>query len=196
VLASGDVLIRTSEHSSVLISVVPSQHRSSTTITNTITDKFFVESRRIPSRPVLSGTQWFKGETIITSSQLESLLRSPSSSTSQRRESTKTAESQISASIINHNLLPFTVPTSPTSNSQDRLKQTPQDLQYTAPHRGRTHGGYDPSRYVYRQFTEGVDSIGDAVDNYVSDVNKRVQESIKGAKEDLVRGVIKSKFGV
>lgn len=181
VLASGDVLLRTSATSSSLLSIVqaPSKPQSKPV--------FFNEQRLMPQRPILQGTQSAFKQT-LTSSQLNSIL----SSSSPRRVS-KTPESQIAAKIINTQ--PSLFSSSSTSTSSSTTSNN-NDLSYTAPHRHRYTPGYDPSRYIAHQWNAGLDSLGETMDGYVQGANDRLKESVKGMKEDMVKGVIKSKFGL
>ncbi|KAH3679966.1 hypothetical protein WICMUC_000709 [Wickerhamomyces mucosus] len=178
VLPSGDVAVRISENHAKLINIV------GTNITHS-DDILFNDRKSIPSRPNIGTVQWFKGSPIINNNDLDRII------SGDRRAKPKTVESEYASKILINR--PLSSHLSPSSSSSPNLNS--DEFSYAKPVRKRTQGGYDPTKYVIRSFQNGIESVEESFNEYANNASQSMNESISQAKTDLVKGIVKSKFG-
>lgn len=176
VLSSGDVLVRLNESEAELISIIGSGKQ----LHHSQTDKLFNERMKIPYRPTIGTAQWIKGTTLISYHDLDLLIGGE-----KRPKSKFTEESEISRGNVTL-IAPLN---SPKNEIED-------EFAYTKPVRKRQAGGYDPSRYLIHQFQNGVDSIEESFNDYANNASQSMNETIGSAKKDLVKSLVRSKFGI
>lgn len=127
--------------------------------------------RRIPHRPQIGTAQWLKGTTLMGYEDLDTLIGG-------RRSGAKTKESELANGDVTVN-----------NNTED-------EFAYSKPVRGRQFGGYDPSRAIWRSVQDSYDSVEESINEYANQASASMNESIGDVKKDLVKGLIRSKFGI
>ena len=174
VLPSGDVLVRISGSQACLVNICGTGQSFAQQPKDQL-----VTQRRIPYRPQIGTAQWMKGVKPMTYDELDILIGG------EYRSRPKTKESE----IANGQVTLEAVSGKSGNSSED-------DFAYTKPVRGRTNGGYDPTRSVFRTVQNGYNTVEESINDYATKANQSMNETINDAKKDLVKGLVRSKFGI
>lgn len=177
ILPSGDAVIRIGRSEAGLVNVAGEGVK----VAELPSDKLYNKQLRIPYRPQVGALQWAKGTTLVSYEDLDRLIGGD------RRAKSKNPE----AEIANGNM---TFDKGSANNSTDELRKD-DDFSYTKPVRKRTQGGYDPTRSIVRTFQNGVESAEESFNEYANGASQSMNETISDAKNDLVKSILKSKFG-
>lgn len=169
VLPSGEILIRMTESRAAVVNI----SGTGVNFDQVPSDRLYNERCKMPYRPQIGTAQWLKGTTLINYNDLDRLIGGD------RRPPAKSKESQLASGNV-------------TTESKGAEED---EFAYKKPVRGRTVGGYDPTRSIVRGFQNGVESMEETFNEYANQASQSMNESIGDVKKDLVKSVIRSKFG-
>lgn len=177
VLPSGDAVIRIGRSEAGLVNIAG----EGITAAQLPSDKLYNEKLRIPYRPQVGALQWAKGTTLVSYEDLDRLIGG------ERRQKSKNPESDIANGNMTYDIKDS------KNNSNEQLAG--EDFSYAKPVRKRTQGGYDPTRSIVRAFQNGVETAEESFNDYANNASQNMNETIGEAKNDLVKSILKSKFG-
>lgn len=177
VLPSGDTVVRVGRSEAALVNIAG----QGITAAQMPSDKLFNDKLKIPYRPQVGALQWAKGTTLVSYEDLDKLIGG------ERRPKPKNPESDIAGGNV------ILTPKSSQNNSSEQLSG--EDFSYSKPTRKRTQGGYDPTRSIVRTFQNGVESVEENFNEYANNASQNMNESIGDAKNDLMKSLLRSKFG-
>lgn len=152
-------------------------------------DLLFNENAVIPPRPVMSALQWAKGNSAITTEDLNLLIAGPN------RKPPKTQESQLA-----HNI-------SPEANPQNTYGYNYGNGNNSSSSLGETKGYKEPVRKgaqgkanfgtsgFMRSFRDGIDTVEETFNGYANDMSESMNDTLDGQKKAMYSSAFKSKFG-
>lgn len=185
IVPSGDIIVRINDREAVLCSVIG----TGKDLQQEYPDVIYNENLRIPYRPELGTIQWAKSSLVVSYEELDEIIGGP------QRPVSKNPESAIAHKNVTllGQIAEKANAMSPRLNSGSSASG---EFAYEKPVRKRAQGGYDPTRYIYRQFQNGIDTAEETFNEYANTMSQNMNDTIGQAKKDLVTSVIQSKFGI
>ncbi len=177
ILPSGDAVIRIGRSEAGLVNIAGEGIKAA----QLQSDKLYNDKLKIPYRPQVGALQWAKGTQFVSYEDLDVLIGG------ERRPKPKNPESEIANGNMTYDLK------GSKNNSTEQL--TDEDFSYAKPVRKRTQGGYDPTRSIVRAFQNSYETAEESFNDYANNASQNMNESIGEAKNDLMKTMLKSKFG-
>ena len=177
ILPSGDAVIRIGRSEAGLVNIAGEGIKAA----QLQSDKLYNDKLKIPYRPQVGALQWAKGTQLVSYEDLDVLIGG------ERRPKPKNPESEIANGNMTYDVK------GSKNNSTEQL--TDEDFSYAKPVRKRTQGGYDPTRSIVRAFQNSYETAEESFNDYANNASQNMNESIGEAKNDLMKTMLKSKFG-